>query len=291
MSTIPKRVSERLSKETRKFQRVLKTAKDRDVNESDTVVIVTDMFSSIFGFDKYTEITSEYAIRGTFCDLAVEVDGNLKYLIAVKAIGLNLSESHLRQAVGYGAQHGIQWVILTNGVKWEIYRIKFEKPLGHDLLTEFNILDLSPRKREEQEILYLLCREGLSKAVIEGYADHVSSVNKFVISAILQTEASLNLVRRELKRVAKGIKVDTDEIEAILLSDVLKRDVIEVETAKQARTRVKKSAGKKLAKRKPKLKPEPEAQAIEAAAEEAAPSIEDGPPPDVTPFDPPDYSQ
>ena len=255
MATIPKRVSDRLSKETRTFQRILKTAKDRDVNESDTVVIVTDMLSSVFGFDKYTEITSEYAIRGTFCDLAVEVDGNVEYLIEVKAIGLNLSETHLRQAVGYGAQHGIQWVILTNGVNWEIYRIKFEKPLGHDLLTEFNILDLSPRKREDQEILFLLCKEGLSKAVIEDYHEHVRSVNKFVISAILQTEVSLNLVRRELKRVAKGVKVDTKEIETILVSDVLKRDVIEGESAKQARARVKKSAGKKLARRKPKPKP------------------------------------
>jgi len=289
MSTIPKRVSDRLSKETRKFQRVLKTAKDRDVNESDTVVIVTDMLANVFGFDKYTEITSEYAIRGTFCDLAVKVDGKVKYLIEVKAIGLNLSESHLRQAVGYGAQHGIQWVILTNGVNWEIYRIKFEKPLGHDLLTEFNILDLSARKREDQEILYLLCKEGLSKAVIEDFHEHVRSVNKFVISAILQTEASLNLVRRELRRVAKGIKVDTDEIETILIGDVLKRDVIEGDEAKAARSRVKRSAGKKLSKRKPKPKPEP--KAVESEPDEAAPAMEDVPSPDVPSFDPSDYSQ
>jgi len=252
VATIPKRVSDRLAKETRKFQRVLKAAKDRDVNESDTVVIVTDMLSGVFGFDKYTEITSEYAIRGTFCDLAIKVEGNVEYLIEVKAIGLNLSESHLRQAVGYGAQHGIQWVILTNGVDWEIYRIRFEKPLGHDLLTAFNILDLSPRKKEDQEILYLICKEGLSKAVIEEYHEHVRSANKFVISAILQTEVSLNLVRRELKRAAPGLKVDMDEIEGILVSDVLKRDVIEGDSAVEAKKRVKKSSSRALKKRKPK---------------------------------------
>ena len=255
MATIPKRVSERLSKETRKFQRILKTARDRDVNESDTVVIITDMLSNLFGFDKYTEITSEYAIRGTFCDLAVKLNGNVKYLIEVKAIGLDLRETHLRQAVGYGAQHGIQWVILTNGVTWEIYRIKFERPIGHDLLTEFNILELSPRKKEDQDILYLLCKEGLSKAVIEDYHEHVRSVNKFVISAILQMELSLNLVRRELKRAAPGLKVDTDEIEAILVGDVLKRDVIEGDAAAEARKRVKKSSSRLLKKRKPKPEP------------------------------------
>ena len=167
MATIPKRVSERLSKETRKFQKVLLGAKDRDINESDTVVIITDMLATVFGFDKYSEITSEYAIRGTYCDLAVKTDENVKYLIEVKAIGLDLKDSHLRQAVGYGAQHGIQWVVLSNGIEWEIYRIKFERPVGHELLCAFNFLELHPRKKEDQEILFLLCKEGLSKDVYE----------------------------------------------------------------------------------------------------------------------------
>ena len=259
MATIPKRVSERLSKQTRKYKRILKTAKDRDINESDTVAIITDMLSYVFGFDKYSDITSEYAIRSTFCDLAVKVDGNVKYLIEVKAIGLDLRETHLRQAVGYGAQHGIQRVILTNGVNWEIYRIKFEKPLGHTLLTEFNFLDLGARKKASQEILFLLCKEGLSKAVIEDYHEHIKSVNKFVISAILQSDSGLGLMRRELRRVSPGVKVDLDEIESILLGDVLKRDVLEGDAAKKAVTRVKKSASRKLVKRKPKAKKNPKA--------------------------------
>jgi len=255
MASIPKRVSDRLSKETRKFQRVLQNARDRDINESDTVVIITDMLSSVFGFDKYTDITSEYAIRGTFCDLAVKVDGNLKYLIEVKAIGLDLRESHIRQAVGYGAQHGIQWVVLTNGINWEIYRIKFERPVAHDLLCKFNFLELSPRRKEDQEILFLLCKEGLTKAVIEEYHEHVMSVNKFVISAIIRSENSLNLIRRELKRVSPGIRVHTDEIEAIIVNDILKRDVLEGQPAKDAIGRVKRASTRKLAKRKPKSRP------------------------------------
>lgn len=254
MPTIPKRVSDRLSKETRKFQRILKAAKDRDINEADTVAIIADMLASVFGFDKYADITSEYSIRGTFCDLAVKVDGNVKYLIEVKAIGLELRATHLRQAIGYGAQHGIQWVVLTNGVNWEIYRIKIKKRLAHELLTSFNYLELSPRKRADQQTLFLLCKEGLAKDAPEGYYEHVRSVNKFVISAILQSQASLNLLRRELRRLAPGIRVETDEIQSILLSDVLKRDVLEGKAAKQARTRVKKASARARRKRPPKRK-------------------------------------
>jgi hypothetical protein len=256
MATIPKSVTDRLAKETRRFQRILKAAKDRDINESDTVVIITDMLSNLFGFDKYTEITSEYAIRGTVCDIAVQINGKVKYLIEVKAIGLDLKESHLRQAVGYGAQHGIQWVILTNGIMWELYKIKFERPVGHDLLCTFNFLELSARKKEDQDILFLLCKEGLSKAVIEEYHEHIKSVNKFTIGAILQSEVGLNMLRRELRRVSPGIKVDTDEIHAIILGDVLKREVVEGKLADEARAQVKKAAGRTLVKRKPKPKQE-----------------------------------
>ena len=252
MATIPKSVTDRLAKETRRFQRILKTAKDRDINESDTVVIITDMLSTVFGFDKYAEITSEYAIRGTFCDLAVKVDGNVKYLIEVKAIGLDLKETHLRQAVGYGVQHGIQWVVLTNGIVWELYRIKFERPVDYDLLCTFNILEMNARKKEDQDILFLLCKEGLSKDVIEEYHEHIKSVNKYVIGAILQADVGLKLLRRELRRVSPGISVDTDEIQAIILSDVLKREVVEGKLADEARVQVKKAAGRTLVKRKPK---------------------------------------
>jgi|SaaInl7_200m_RNA_FD_contig_21_2330766_length_933_multi_6_in_0_out_0_1 hypothetical protein len=256
MATIPKRVTERLAKETRRFQKVLQAAKDRDINESDTVVIVTDLLSEVFGFDKYADITSEYAIRGTYCDLAIKVDDKVKYLIEVKAIGLGLKESHLRQAVGYGAQHGIQWVVLTNGVEWELYRIKFERPVDHDLICTFNFLELSARKKEDQGILFLLCKEGLAKAVIEEFHEHIKSVNKFMIGAILQSEVGINMLRRELRRVSPKIRVELDEIKAIVQGEVLKRDVVEGVPAEDAKAQVKKAAGRTLVKRSPSSKQE-----------------------------------
>ena len=221
------------------------------------------MLADLFGFDKFMEITSEYAIKGTYCDLAVKVDGDVKYLVEVKAIGLELKDAHIRQAVGYGAQHGIQWVILTNGVGWEIYRIKFDKPLSHERLTKFNILELNSRRKDDIATLYLLCKEGLSKAAMKGYLIHVKSVNKFVISAILQNENSLNLIRRELKRVTPGIKVELEEIESILVSDVLKRDAIEGDESKEAMTRIKKAVGRKIVKPKRKPKPKPKLEPIQ----------------------------
>jgi len=268
MVTVPKKVADRFIKEVRKYEPVLKNAKDRDINEADTVTIVTDMLGDIFGYDKYTEVTSEFAIRGTYCDLAIKIDGEPKYLIEVKAIGLELKDQHLRQAVNYGANHGIQWVVLTNGIYWEVYRIKFEKPISHQLLCSFNLQELNPRTHEDQSRLFILCKEGLTKAAIEEFNEYVRSVNKFVVGAIVQSEAVLNIIRRELRRMSPGVKVDTDELEAILENDVLKRDVVEGNSAERAKTRVKKAATKALRERKKKVaekKPMPPAQTLPVA--------------------------
>src|SRR3954469_21863797 len=129
MPPIPSKVEDRLVTAIKRFQPVIASAKARDVNESDTVIIVTDMVSEIFGYDKYSEITSEHAIRGTFCDLAVSIDGKFQFLVEVKAIGLDLKDNHVKQVVDYAANKGVDWVILTNGTSWRMYKVSFAKPI------------------------------------------------------------------------------------------------------------------------------------------------------------------
>ena len=72
------------------------------------------MLADVFGFDKYSEITSEYVIRSTYVDLAIKLDGKTQMLIEVKAIGLDLKDTYVKQAVDYAANQGIEWVVSTN---------------------------------------------------------------------------------------------------------------------------------------------------------------------------------
>src|SRR5262245_12897325 len=117
---VSKRVADRIKLQLKRYQAILSEAKGRDVSESDTVTILVDMLADVFGYDKYSEVTREFAIRGTYCDLAVKVAGDLRYLIEAKAIGVELKDQHIKQAVDYAANQGIEWVILTNGVIWQI---------------------------------------------------------------------------------------------------------------------------------------------------------------------------
>ncbi|MGB7063496.1 MAG: restriction endonuclease subunit R [Candidatus Zixiibacteriota bacterium] len=243
MAAIPKRVLERYQKTVPKFQRALKIARDRDVNEADTVSIIQDILAEVFGFEKYVEITSEYAIRGTYCDLAIKMDDKIQYLVEVKAIGHTLRDHHLKQAIDYGANKGVQWVVLTNSIVWELYRIKFERPIAHERLSSFNFLDLNPRKKEDQEKLFLLSRRGLLRAR-EEYYERVQSVNRFILGALILSDPIMSAIRRDIRKLSSGLKVDLKEIEKILRNEVLKRDVIEGEEASRARSRVRRLSRK-----------------------------------------------
>lgn len=244
MAKIPNKVKARLIKETTQFKKVLESAKSRDVNESDTVTIITDMLERVFGFDKYSEVTSELCIKGQFCDLAVKLDGNFEYLIEVKAIGMDLKDSHLRQATNYGANHGIPWIVLTNGMEWQLYKVRFERPVDVDHLCTFDFSQINPRNEEDLAQLFLLCRSGVKKHAIEEYHDRVQSVNRFIIGAILESESVANTVRRELKKLSPGLKITADEITKLITSEVLKRDVTEGEAAEKAQAKLKRSLAK-----------------------------------------------
>ena len=90
MVNIPQKVADRLVAGIKKFQPILTAAQAHDANESDTVIIITDMLSEIFGYAKYTEITSEKCIRGTFCDLSIKVSETTQSFIEAKAVNQEL---------------------------------------------------------------------------------------------------------------------------------------------------------------------------------------------------------
>ncbi len=248
---IPTRVSERLAAGIKRFQPILLSAKSRDVNESDTSMIVTDVLAEIFGYDKYSEVTRELCIRGTYCDLATRIDGKFQMIIEVKAIGLELKDSHVKQAVDYAANLGVEWVALTNGNLWRVYRVLFAKPIDTDLVLDIDLLDLNAKSADHLESVYLLTRESMLKSGLYAYHDHLQATNKFYLAAVVLSEPVLETVRRELRRLSDA-KIEIDELREALSQDVMKREVIEGEKADGARKKVSKAAGKMLRIRKGK---------------------------------------
>lgn len=251
MANVPKKVAVRLAQGIKRFQPIFKKARDRDVNESDTVTIITDFISDVLGYDKYNDITSELNVSGAYCDLALKVNGKICLLMEIKAVGTDLKDNHLRQAVNYAANHGADWVALTNGITWKIYRLQFKKPIGKELVLSFDLLELNHRLNDHLECLYLLTYEGRSKSALKEYHEQRQAMSRYSIGVILQSDVILSNVRKELKKLSPNVKFELPEIKAVIIEEVLKRDVLEGEKAEKARKKIIKAGKKRSSKSKP----------------------------------------
>src|SRR5260221_2156537 len=245
---ITKKITERIQSGLRRFVPILTDQRKRDVSEADTVTLVKDMLSEVFGYDKYSELTSEHAIRGTYCDLAVHFESKVQLLIEVKAIGSDLQDKHIKQAVDYASNQGVDWVVLTNGVEWILFHVLFKKPIEKEEVVRINLVEIDTRREEDLEKLYLLTRTGLCKDALIAYRDRQDATNRYLLAAIvLNSDSVLSALRREVRRVT-DILVDRESIEAVLREQVIKRDTLEGEPAQVAARRFNRRSEHLIAK-------------------------------------------
>jgi hypothetical protein len=262
MGSLSPKVAQRISMGLKKFQPILEAARARDVNESDTVVMVTDLLHEVFGYEKYADITSEHMIRSTFCDLAIKIDGRLSLLIEVKAIGTDLKDLHVEQAVDYAANQGCDWVALTNGVCWRVFKVIFGKPIEHELVVDLDVLALKHRSETDIELAALLAKEGWQKERLGEYQSQRQALSRFTIGAVILTDPVVDVIRRQLRRVSPDARIECDEIVKVLQEEVLKRDVLEGEKATSAKRLVTRAANRSLRSKVKECEPTPPVQSL-----------------------------
>ena len=110
----------------------------------------------------------------------------------------------------------------------------------------FSLPALSHRREADLELLWLLSKEGWLRSHLDDYAAQQEALSRFTIGALLLTPGVLGILRRELRRVSPDAKIGQDQIEAVLASDVIKRDVLEGERAIMAKRLITRAAKRAL---------------------------------------------
>lgn len=232
------KVESRIAAQLKRYQPILEQAKQRDISESDTCIIICDLLSDVLGYKKFDHITTEHNIRGSFVDLVVQTDGTIRFLIEVKAIGIPLKDQHVKQVVDYAANQGTEWVILTNGAVWRVYKIQFSQPIEKNLICEFDLLSSGPKSPEVIECFGNLSREEFSKETMTEFFNQKEITSKFAIASVLLTEGMIEALRKEIRRLS-GIRVDPEYLLETLSDEVIKRELIDSEEGKTAQATVK----------------------------------------------------
>lgn len=129
---------------------------------------------------------------------------------------------------------------------WRVYRLTFSKPIDYELVVNIDFSTLNPRSENDLELIYLWCKEGWQRSVLGEYHTQKQALSRFFVGAMLQTDPVLEIIRRELRRISPDVRIDIDQIKSVLISEVIKREVMEGDKADDARKKIAKVAAKML---------------------------------------------
>lgn len=236
--SVSAKVDTRITAELKRYKSILAQQKERAINESDTSLLIIEMLSDIFGYEKIENISTEHRIRGTYADIAVKKDDKIIFLIEVKSIHTALKDQHVKQAVDYCANEGIGWAILTNAATWRLYRVQFSQPIEKILISEIDLLDCDPKDDDIIECIGCLSIEGFTKENITAFAREREIASKYSIAAVLMGDAMVDSLRKEIWRLSRA-RLDPDDIRDLLQNDVIRPDVTTGENADSAQATYK----------------------------------------------------
>src|SRR5215510_5331276 len=216
---------ERMRAAIKKFSKPLADLVARDANEGDTRLLVTDMLCEGFGFDKYAELTTEYRVKGEFADYGIRLDKDLIAFLEVKRVATKLAAKHLRQVETYAVNEGVEWVILTSGVVWQVYHITGGLPIVVDLALEVDLLSEHTLAHKANQ-LYYLTKESLKRRQMDSLWQAKRATSPKSLAKVLCSENVLSAIRKELKRTT-GQSVTDTEIRRLLKDTVLKPECLD----------------------------------------------------------------
>ena len=136
-------------------------------------------------------------------------------------------------------------MVLTNGQIWKVYKVSFTKPIDQELITEIDLLSINSKKAEEAEKLFILCKEGWQRSAIQDLYGQSQMLSRYTLGAALLSEPVLETIRRELRKAFPGAGlVEIDVISNNLVSEVIRREVLEGDKAAQASKKLARGVAK-----------------------------------------------
>ncbi len=211
----------------RRFLPKIKEAKEKCLNEADTRMGVRLLLSEVLGYDLLEDITQEHMVQGHYVDLTVKTklwdskqkkyDHKIIFFIEAKSVDTTLRQTHAYQAVNYAATGGIDLVLLTNLVDYQLHHITWDKKaVEPNLVMSFNILD--DNINDVATKLRLLSKESFRKGHIIKYLKEATTLNDANLLTALISPRVLSAIRNSLKDITgHRIKDDSTIVKNIRL--------------------------------------------------------------------------
>lgn len=140
------------------IEHVLGVAAEGRMNETNTRVLLVEPVLDALGWNvrDLACVTREYQVYdGSFLDYALLADGRPVLFLEAKALRSDLGDPKFTaQTVNYANNEGVVWCVLSDGVKYRVYKTNEPVDMSRKLVFEFDLHDFV----EEQERPVLLRR-------------------------------------------------------------------------------------------------------------------------------------
>jgi hypothetical protein len=200
----------------KRFATAFREARERNANESDTVMYLVKFFEDVLGYDSLRgEISKELAIKDRYCDIALKIDGSVALIVEAKAAAQKgLTPKHIEQAENYASRSGLNWVLLSNGIEWKLFHVTFSESEGiaHEVAWEADLLaEVESDPNGLWSKLELLSKAMLKKGELEQFWSQKKVLSPGSVVHALFNADVLSVIRRELNREAPA-RLDMQDV-------------------------------------------------------------------------------
>ena len=188
-----------LEKELKEYKKRFLNKKYDKMDEASTRLMINFFLTDVLGYAEFEEIKTEYRIKGEYADYIIQVGRKKHFVVEVKSIELDLNEKHLRQAVNYAVNEGVDWVLLTNGSMFCLYKVLFNKPISTKKIFEYDL-------RKEKNVknickdLMLLSRKSVEKKELEKYWKRFEVIEPAGLNKLLYHKSVISAIRKVMKQ-------------------------------------------------------------------------------------------
>jgi predicted transport protein len=156
---------------------VAKLTASSAMNEANTKAHVIEPLLSALGWDPFDidSVVREVKVYdGTFLDYALKLSGAPRIYVEAKGLGESLEDKKfMAQAINYANNDGVLWCVLTNGVRWSVYKTNEPVAMDRKLLLEIDLAEEKDSTSEKAKLLSLISREAVEAGELDNFGERV----------------------------------------------------------------------------------------------------------------------
>ena len=146
-------------------------------NEANTRALLIEPLVTALGWDLADIDVVEREVKvfdGTFLDYALKAASVPRIYLEAKGISENIGEKKfVAQTINYANNDGVLWCVLTNGLRYDVYKTNEPVAMDQKLLFEVDLTDESEPRAQKAQMLGLLRRSSVEDGSLDRFGERV----------------------------------------------------------------------------------------------------------------------